>query len=214
MRNHLARLSAITIAVIGLMTVANADTVWDLTVSNDPNLPCTASAPCSTVTISTSGNDATFTVSSLLSGWVFDKFGFNSSLPLSLVSASGEVGSYSLSGSGNENGWGSFGNNFITGKTGGSSGGDCVVTSGVPGSGCTFSFILQFASNPSISTFEIASSGGSGSGFFAGHTASTGKSGYAGDPVLIPAPELSWTGLLLAICVAEFAGRLRRRLVR
>lgn len=214
MRNHLARLFAITIAVIALMTVANADTVWDLTGSNDHNLPCTASAPCATVTLSISGQDATLTVSSLLSGWVFDKFGFNTSLPPSLLSASGEVGSYSLLGSGNEDGWGSFGNNFVTGKTGGANSGDCVVTSGVSGSGCTFSFILQFASNPSISTFQITSSGGSGSGFFAGHTASTGKSGYAGDPVVIPAPELSWTGLLLAICVAEFAGRLRRRLVR
>ena len=212
-RNHFSRFAASPIAVIALMSIASADTVWDLTGSNDPNLPCTAAAPCAKVTISTSGEDATFTVSSLLSGWVFDKFGFNSSVQPSHVSASGEVGSYSLSGSGNEDGWGSFGNNFITGRTGGSNGGDCVVTNGIPGSGCTFSFILQFTSNSSISNFQIASSGGSGGGFFAGHLASTSKSGYAGESV-IPVPEPSWTVLLLCTCIASFSGPLRRRLTR
>jgi len=214
MRNHFSRLSAISIAVVTLMSMASADTVWNLTGSNDPNLPCTASAPCAQVTISTSGDDATFTVSSLLSGWVFDRFGFNSNVAASLISASGEVGAYSLSGPANENGWGSFGNTLITGKTGGSNGSDCVVTGGVPGSGCTFSFILQFASNASISNFEIASSGVSGSGFFAGHMAAASKSGYAGQSVMIPAPEPSWTVLLLGACLAELFGPLRRRLTR
>ncbi len=151
-------------------------------------------------------------MSSLLSGWVVDKFGFNSSLAPTLLSASGEVGSYSLSGSGNEDGWGSFGNTFITGENGGSMGNVCMVTSGVPGSGCSFSFILQFASNASISTFEIASSGGSGSGFFAGHMASPSNSGYAGNPV-VPVPEASWGGLLLGTCLAEFAGLFRRKFI-
>ena len=214
MRQHFSRLSAIPIAVITLLSMASADTTWYLTGSNDPNLPCIASAPCAKVTVSTSGTDATFTVSSLLSGWVFDKFGFNSSVPPTLVSASGEVGAYSLSGSGNEDGWGSFGNNFITGTTGGSNGVDCVVTSGISGSGCAFSFILQFASNSSILNFEIASSGGSGSGFFAGHLASASKSGYAGDSVMISAREPSWTVLLVVICIAEFSGPLRRKLPR
>lgn len=107
---------------------------WYFEGTNSPsNLPCSSGGPCGEVTLSVSGNTATFTVSSLLSGYIFDTFGFNSSVGISLVSASGEVGSFSLGGSGNEGGWGSFGHNFHTGESGGSNGHQCVVTGGVPG---------------------------------------------------------------------------------
>jgi hypothetical protein len=84
------------------------------------------------------------------------------------------------------------------------------VTGGVLGSGCTFSFTLQFVSNPSISTFQIGSSGGSGTGFFAGHMASMNNSGYAGQPVVIPASEPSWTVLVLGACIAATCRLLHR----
>lgn len=204
------------LCVVGIATTAMADSAsWVLTGTNDAgSLPCSAGAPCASVMISTSGDVATFTVSSLLSGWVFDTFGFNSSVAVSLVAGSGtgELGSYSLGGSGNEDGWGSFGNNFHTGKAGGSSGGDCVVTAGSPGPGCTFSFKVMASSALTVANFEILSSGGNGSGYFAGHMASASKSGYSGKPSPVT-PPISEPGALLLLLPGLLygGGALRQR---
>jgi hypothetical protein len=187
---------------------------WYFEGTNSPsNLPCSSGGPCGEVTLTVSGNTATFTVSSLLSGYIFDTFGFNSTVGVSLVSASGEVGSFSMSGSGNEDGWGSFGHNFDTGKAGGSKGTDCTVSGGVPGAGCTFTFTVKCTSNCtlSLSDFEVASSGGNGSGYFAGHMASKKKSGYAGNPVPFPIDEPS-TLTVLGSGLLAAGGFLRRRI--
>lgn len=153
--------------------------------SNAGGPVCSSSSPCAKVTISinSTGTVATFTVSSLLNGYVFDNFGFNSSASVSLVpgSASGEVGSSSLSGPGSFNlsSWGKFDFEFDTGKAGGSDGGDCVVTGGVPGSGCTFSFQLS-GTGLTLADFEVLSS--KNNTFFAGHMANAnGPTGFAGD---------------------------------
>jgi hypothetical protein len=139
--------------------------------------------------VNTAGTTATFTVTSLLNGYVFDTFGFNSSATVALVAGSGtgELGSYSLTaGSITEDGWGKFDYEFETGKTGGSNGTDCVVTSGSPGGGCTFSFEVS-GTGLTLADFEVASSGDSGSTDFVGHMANEASSGgYAGDAV---APE-------------------------
>lgn len=179
---------------------ASADSqTWDLVGTNDSSgLPCTMIAPCASVTINASGHDATFTVTSLLNGYVFDKFGFNtiagvSTLSLVAGGETGELGSYSLGGSGTEGGWGSFLHNFDTGLSGGSKGGDCANH----GAGCTFTFEVTSTSSLSVASFEKLTSGGVGSGYFAGHMASASKSGYGGNSQLLaPLPEPPTTAVL------------------
>lgn len=194
------KLLLLTLCLLLCMVVASASAwadseSWYFTGSNTQSqVPCTPSAPCGEITITTSGNMATITVSSLLSGYVFDTFGFNSSQAISLVpgSGTGELGTYSIPGGGNQDGFGSFNYIFDTGKNGGSSGGDCVVTGGVPGAGCTFSFKVQCSGSCtlSLSNFEITSSGGNGSGFFAGHLADgNGNTGYVGDTMQFQVDE-------------------------
>ena len=198
---------------------ALADSFFLVGTNNSVGVPCTVAAPCAQVTITTSGNTATFTVSSLLSGFVFDTFGFNytgsGALALAPPAPSGEVGSSpSLGGSGNEDGWGSFDWNFDTDKSGGSDGGDCMVSMGTPGAGCTFTFTVKDASVMTVtaSEFESLSSGGNGSGFFAGHVAGANASGFIGDsvPTTSPGPEPS-SLMLLGTGALALAGVIRRR---
>src|SRR5664279_3754947 len=85
----------VVLCIAGFTTVASADSTqsWDLIDTNDASqLPCSSGAPCAQITLDVNGNNATFTVTSLLNGWVFDKFGFNTiaGVNVSLVSASGE----------------------------------------------------------------------------------------------------------------------------
>lgn len=191
--------------------------------SNSSQVPCSVSAPCAEVTLTASGNDVTFTVSSLDSGFVFDTFGFNFTGAGTVIldpahPPTGEVSSPSLSGSGNEDGWGSFDYNFHTGKSGGSSGGDCVVTMGTPGAGCTFSFTVTDLSTASLTTaeFEELSAGGTGSGDFAGHVAAANGSGFVGDSVplnISTVPEPS-SLMLLGTGALALAGVVRRRFWR
>jgi hypothetical protein len=189
---------------------ALADTFF-LTGSNTAAVPCSVSVPCAEVTITTSGNTVTFIVSSLDNGYVFDTFGFNftGAGTLSLTSASGEVSSPSLGGSGNEDGFGSFDFNFDTGKNGGSSGGDCVVTAGSPGAGCTFSFTVMDSLPGSLTASEFEPD-------FAGHLAAiNGNTGYVGDavPSTSPVPEPS-SLMLLGTGALTLAGLVRRRNMR
>ncbi len=194
----------------GFSSLASADSFsWNLTGTNSPaNVPCSLAVPCAEVTLSVSGNNAMFTVTSLLNGYVFDTFGFNTipGVNVSLVSAGGEIGNYSLGGPGNQDGWGKFQYIFDTGKNGGSSGGDCVNH----GAGCTFDFQLTSLSNLTLAYFEVLSSGGNGSGFFAGHLAANGGlSGFVGNPKPVPVnepgPMAAWVpGLLVG---AVFLGR-------
>jgi hypothetical protein len=215
--------SFLTLGVLLFAGVASqpalADTFF-LTGSNTAVVPCSVSVPCGEVSVTTSGNTATFTVSSLDSGFVFDTFGFNftGAGTLSLSSATGEVNSPSLGGSGNEDGFGTFTYNFNTGETGGSNGPDCVVTGGVPGAGCTFTFTVMDSLPGALTTseFEALSSGGSGSGDFAGHLAApAGNTGFVGDAVgsTSPVPEPS-SLMLLGTGALTLAGLVRRRYMR
>jgi hypothetical protein len=169
---------------------------WDFTGTNASGaLPCSAAAPCGQVSIdvNSAGTAATFTVTSLLNNYVFDTFGFNaesggSVLSLTLASSSGEVSGATLGGSGNEDGWGKFDYNFKTGVSGGSKGGDCTVTGGIASAGCTFSFTVD-GTGLTLADFEVLTSGGNGSGFFAGHAASPNQSGYEGNPQAVSVAE-------------------------
>ncbi len=198
---------------------ARADSqTWNFTGTNSPgNVPCSQAAPCGQITITTNGTSfATFTVTSLLSGYIFDTFGFNTvpGITLSLFSSSGEVNNPSLGGAGNEDGWGSFGHNFSTGLNGGSKGGDCVVTGGVPGAGCTFTFTVKCTTNCilSISSFEVASVGGNGTGYFAAHLAAGGgKTGYVGSPKQITQIDEPTTLNVMGMGLLAVGGLLRRR---
>lgn len=221
MKNYFLPLGLLLFAGVASQP-ALADT-FNFTGSNTAQVPCSVASPCGTVTLTTSGNTATFIVSSLNSGFIFDTFGFNftgaGTLSLSPVfPPTGEVGSASLNGSGNEDGFGSFTYNFDTGKNGGSSGGDCVVTAGSPGAGCTFAFTVvdSLPGNLTTSLFESTSSGGSGSGFFAGHLAAgNGNTGFVGDtmPSTSPVPEPS-SLMLLGTGALALAGVIRRRFGR
>jgi hypothetical protein len=191
---------------------------WDFTGTNASGaLPCSAAAPCGQVSIdvNSAGTAATFTVTSLLNNYVFDSFGFNavaggSILPLTLGSSSGEVSGATLGGSGNEDGWGKFDYNFQTGVSGGSKGGNCTVTGGSASAGCTFSFTVD-GTGLTLADFEVASSGGNGSGLFAGHAASPSQSGYEGSPQAVTVPEGSSIPMLGACGLALLGSMAMKR---
>jgi len=201
-------------ALVSSQARADAVQVFLLTASNAGGPACSVATPCAEVTIDISGSGsgtvATFTVSSLLSGYVFDTFGFNSSASVSFVpgSGTGELGTYSLNGPGSygQDGWGKFNFLFDTAKSGGSNGGDCVVTGGTPGPGCTFSFQVT-GTGLTLADFEITSTNDSnGTTFFAGHMANgTPYTGYVGQAVSEPGelPQL----LLGLLFVGAFLGR-------
>jgi len=210
-----------SIGVLVAMTVlvssqARADAVQTflLTGSNAGGPACSVATPCAAVTIdiSASGTTATFTVSSLLSGYIFDTFGFNSSATVSFNAGSGtgELGSYSLAGPGSygQDGWGNFDFLFGTGETGGSNGGDCVVAGGAPGPGCTFSFQVT-GTGLTLADFEITSTNDSnGTTFFAGHMANGSLyTGYVGESVSTPEPGELPQLLLGLLFVGAFLGR-------
>jgi len=209
---------SVLLVTVGALPLS-ADTTQTFLLEGSNASLCSSAAPCAQVTVdvNNAGNTATFTVSSLLNGYVFDSFGFNSSATVALVAGSGtgELGTYSLTGPGSitEDGWGKFDYEFDTGKTGGSNGGDCVVTSGSPGTGCTFSFVVS-GTGLTVTDFEVASSGDSGSTDFVGHMANGANSGgYAGDAV---APEptslvLFGSGLLGVGLVLRRRLRIRYR---
>lgn len=149
------------------------------------------SGGCATVNIVATGTQATITVSSLLNGYQFDSFGFNlSSGTITSFSSSGTVNTsdpnYGLSappaGPWAQNGFGKFQYVFDTGINGGSTGGNCVVTSGSPGPGCTFALTLNGTGLTSYQLFEVLSSGNAGDGnaWFAGHVAGTTCTGFVG----------------------------------
>jgi len=215
--------SALLVCLATLTGTALADSSmsWDLTGTNAPGqLPCSSAAPCVEVTLDVNANMATFTVSSLLSGWVIDSFGFNtaSGVPaLMSGGASGEIGpSSKLEGPGSfaQDGWGKFTYDFKTGKDGGSSGGDCVVTAGKPGPGCTFVFSLTSTTTLTLADFEVQSSGGSGSGYFAEHEASSSHSGYGGSTLAAPPPLSEPAALAVVVPGLLVAfGQFRRRVL-
>jgi hypothetical protein len=149
------------------------------------------SGGCATVNIVATGTQATITVSSLLSGYQFDSFGFNlSSGTITSFSSSGTVNTanpnYGLgappAGPWALNGFGKFQYVFDTGINGGSTGGNCVVTSGSPSAGCTFVLTLNGTGLTSYQLFEVLSSGGAGDGnaWFAGHVAGSTCTGFVG----------------------------------
>ncbi len=145
---------------------------------------------CASVNISTTGTQATITVSSLLNGYQFDQFGFNlaSGSTITAFSSSGTVNTtdplYGLSGPGlfNLNGFGKFAFFFGTGINGGSTGNNCVVTGGSPGPGCTFVLTLTGTGLTAASVFDVLSSGNAGDGnaWFAGHVAGSACTGFVG----------------------------------
>jgi hypothetical protein len=213
------------------VVTASADSTqsWLMSGSNTSSVPCSSASPCASVSldINTGGTSATFTVTSLNNGYVFDTFGFNaesgatgtqgtgSLLNLSLLSSSGEVSSPSLGGLGNEDGWGKFDYNFSTGKTGGSSGSDCSVSGGAASAGCTFSFTLS-GTGLTLADFKLVSAnknGGPGSDLFAGHEANgSGFTGYVGSETPAPVPEPSMLAMLFSGFIA--AGTFGRRFLR
>ena len=198
---------------------ASADTFFFENTNDTTGAPCSATVPCAEVQIDNLGSGLfKFTVSSLESGFIFDTFGFNGPAGLVLQTTganapSGEVtATRALNGSGNEDGWGTFAWNFDTGESGGSDASNCVVTGGVPNAHCTFTFVVQAGSSATDASFEVASSGGSGSGDFAGHFAAADSSGFVGDPVPFSAPTPEPSSLmLLGTGALALAGLVRRR---
>jgi len=216
----LGLIAAAAITTLG-SSPARADSITSflLDAANSGGPVCNAAAPCGKVTldVSTSGATATITVSSLLNGYVFDTFGFNNSATVSLVpgSGTGELGSYSLGGAKQQDGWGKFGYVFDTGKNGGSSGGDCVVTGGSPGAGCTFSFEVK-GTSLTLADFEVASTKDTnGSTFFAGHMANAnGPTGFAGESTPLTATPEPASMLLLGSGLLALGGLARRRAIK
>ena len=213
---HKKVLSAIT--VFSLFTIltavgayADQTQTWVLTTANPGGPACSSTSPCAQITLDVNGagTAATFTVTSLDNGYIFDTFGFNAetggngnqgsgtAISLSLGSTSGEVSGPSLGGSGKEDGWGTFDYNFNTGENGGSNGGDCSVSGGVASAGCTFTFTVN-GTGLTLADFEYISTGGNGSGIFAGHSANLiGPTGYIGNPQTpAPVPEPSSLAML------------------
>ncbi len=191
-------------------TSAFADSqTWNFTgTSSQTGAPCSTAAPCGQVTLTTSGDFATFTVTSLLTGYVFQLFDFNYAGPwyaLSITSSSG-VGVFNqCSPSCINNGWGDF--NQVVQSTRTPSG--CIVTGGVPGPGCTMTFTVRCNDKAScnMSDFTIMQSGALGSGYFSGtlyHNSDfRGEVGRIDEPATF---SVLGSGLLAA------AGILRRRL--
>jgi len=195
---------------------------------------------CASVNIVASGTQATITVSSLLSGYQFDSFGFNlSSGTITSFTSSGAVNTtnsqYGLSappaGPWAQNGFGKFQYVFDTGINGGSTGGNCIVTSGSPSAGCTFALTLNGTGLTSYQLFQVLSSGGAGDGntWFAGHVAGSTCTGFVGGgnpsgntngssgctPVQAPEPNtLSLLGLGLFSVLMVLFVRGRGLLVR
>ena len=214
MKQKLYMAVLIMFCVAGLTPHAYAGSFsWYLTGTNSPSqVPCSPAAPCAEVTLNTFGTDlATLTVTSLLNGYIFDTFGFNTIAGVTVTeqSASGEIGAGNkLNGSGNEDGFGSFKYNFDTGKNGGSNGGDCVNH----GTGCTFSLTLLGSTILTAADFEVLSSGGNGSGYFAGHLAAGGgNSGFVGDTVPVPIDEPASMAVTIPALLFLGIGFLRRR---
>jgi len=182
-----------------------------LTAANAGGPVCSEASPCAEVTIDiSSGTTATFTVTSLLAGYIFDTFGFNSSATVAFApgSGTGELGSYSLGGSGNQDGWGTFNFVFDTGETGGSNAGACSVSGGTPSAGCTFSFQVT-GTGLTLADFEIASTNDhNGTTFFAGQMADTSNfTGFAGESVAVSEPGETPQLLLGLLFVGAFLGR-------
>jgi hypothetical protein len=191
--------------------VADSETWLIVGTNNQSQVPCTPMAPCGEVNLNVVGNDATFTVTSLLNNYVFNTFGFNTSgIAVSLVTASGEVGAYSLGGSGTQDGWGTFQHIFDTGKNGGSDGPDCQNQ----GPGCTFMFQVHSSSALTLMDFEQLSTGGNGSGLFAGHLAAPGgNTGFVGNTQLQQIPEPASLSVMGTALFAFGAG-LKRKLLK
>jgi hypothetical protein len=205
MKNTLLALSSV--ALLALATVAHADTFFLTSTNSSTTVPCSVGTPCAQITLTTSGNDATFTVTSLDNHYIFDTFGFDFTGTGALTlfgTPTGEVSSPTLGGSGHEDGYGLFSYNFDTGENGGSNGPDCVISGGTPGAGCTFSFTVQGTSALTVAELDSA---------FAGHLAATGgNTGYVG--VGTPTPETPEPSslMLLGTGVLGAAGLLRRKM--
>jgi hypothetical protein len=177
------RLLVFTIAATLLLAAtAMADVTLNL---NNGFLPggCPVGG-CAIVNISVNdaGNTATFTVSSLMSGFQFDTFGFNftgGSLALS-GTPTGAVSGPSFSGLGNEDGFGKYLWNFNTGINGGSTGSACNGT--VADTDCTFVFTVSGANISNVTQFDSLLNGTNNDSatWFAGHLASGTCTGYVG----------------------------------
>jgi MYXO-CTERM domain-containing protein len=177
---------AVSIAVLSLSAAHLQADDLSFTLSYTNGFTTCPAGGCASVDVNVSANTATFTVSSLLNGYQFDEFGFNlpsgDSASLVAGSGTGALGSYSLSGAGQLDGFGVFDYIFDTGINGGSTGGNCIVTGGTPGSGCTFSFEVTGTGLTSASVFDVLSTNGNGQGdaYFAGHVAGSACTGFVG----------------------------------
>jgi hypothetical protein len=202
------------LCITAAVSSARADSqTWKFTGTDNPSgAPCSGAAPCGTVNITTSGDFVTFTVTSLLSGYILQDFGFNyaGSGSLAYVSSNG-LGNFTQCNGCFSNGWGSFSNNFFSNLA--PSG--CFVTGGIPGAGCTFTVTLSCAGKPScsLSDFEVTTSGTNGSGYFYGFLfKSEDLFGNVGNPVPVPVDEPS-TLSVMGAGLLGLGGLLRRRFV-
>jgi hypothetical protein len=167
-----ACLALLLTLVVGASTSARADYVLNVTngfATCGPN-------GCGSVNISIngSGTQATFTVTSLMSGYQFDSFYFNGP-SLTLITGL----SYNATPPPfNADGFGGFNYLYDTGINGGSTGSNCSTDGTVSGSsaGCTFTFTLSgsgFTSSTFYSGIDVNN--------FAGHLANGTCTGYVGD---------------------------------